>query len=559
MPDRRALIFEPTEYFPDQITSSDRLQMPGGFVVAGAAGDMGSQKLTNLANGTAANDAVNYSQLQSLGGGLDPKGSCRTKTSAPASWASSGSGVGKTLTAPSNASSHNTQGGVLLAVDDRVMVDAESADVDNGIYTVTSLGNDVDTSFVLTRATDADENAEVTSGMYAFVTEGDDAGTAWFVSTADDITVDTTAFAWEQFAGPGSFTGSDGIDITSGAVSVDLATNSGLEFDGGSPNKLQVDADDGLQRTASGLAVDVSDFAGTGLEDDGAENLRLTAQGNGIAGGAGSVLSVDPDSESGGNLQPVSVGSNGVAVDVSAIAGTGLEADGSANLRLAAQGNGIAGGAGSTLSVQPDSTTGGNVIPVDVTANGVGLDVDDLDGDGLQADGSGRLGIELSASPGLQLSGTSPNKTLEAYPDGSTIQINGSGQLEVIGGAVTEAARVENTLTTSAAVAAGDPVRVSGGDTVAKADAASPTSNARVIGVARTADAIGGNDIEVVSIGECAGVLSTATPNTPYYLGSGGGLSTTVPSGNVRIIRVGYAISADDLWVDIQDFGRRAA
>jgi hypothetical protein len=42
------------------------------------------------------------------------------------------------------------------------------------------------------------------------------------------------------------------------------------------------------------LDIDVSDFAGTGLEDDSSENLRLSAQGTGIAGGAGSVLSIDP-------------------------------------------------------------------------------------------------------------------------------------------------------------------------------------------------------------------------------------------------------------------------
>jgi hypothetical protein len=40
------------------------------------------------------------------------------------------------------------------------------------------------------------------------------------------------------------------------------------------------------------MAVDVSDFAGTGLEDDASENLRLASQGTGISGGAGSTLSI---------------------------------------------------------------------------------------------------------------------------------------------------------------------------------------------------------------------------------------------------------------------------
>ena len=43
--------------------------------------------------------------------------------------------------------------------------------------------------------------------------------------------------------------------------------------------------------------IDASDFAGTGLEADGSENLRIAAAaaGNGLTGGAGSALSIDLD------------------------------------------------------------------------------------------------------------------------------------------------------------------------------------------------------------------------------------------------------------------------
>jgi len=44
--------------------------------------------------------------------------------------------------------------------------------------------------------------------------------------------------------------------------------------------------------TIADIAIDVSDFAGTGLEDDGSENLRLATQGTGISGGGGSTLSI---------------------------------------------------------------------------------------------------------------------------------------------------------------------------------------------------------------------------------------------------------------------------
>jgi len=78
-----------------------------------------------------------------------------------------------------------------------------------------------------------------------------------------------------------------------------------------SPNNstVTISAGDGVQFTAGDgtftlnqagaenmtLGVDVSDFAGTGLEADGSENLRLAAQGNGIAGGGGSTLSINLD------------------------------------------------------------------------------------------------------------------------------------------------------------------------------------------------------------------------------------------------------------------------
>ena len=74
------------------------------------------------------------------------------------------------------------------------------------------------------------------------------------------------------------------------------------------------------------MAVDVSDFAGAGLEDDGSENLRIAAAaaGNGLTGGAGTALSVSPDVTTGATVCGLTVGANGagVTVDNSSIAHT---------------------------------------------------------------------------------------------------------------------------------------------------------------------------------------------------------------------------------------------
>lgn len=90
--------------------------------------------------------------------------------------------------------------GVTLAGGDRLLLKNGAAGADNGIYTVTQLG-DGSNPFILTRAADADTSAEVTAGMYLFVTEGSTyADTAWVLSTNDPITLNTTALTFTQFA-----------------------------------------------------------------------------------------------------------------------------------------------------------------------------------------------------------------------------------------------------------------------------------------------------------------------------------------------------------------------
>jgi len=73
-----------------------------------------------------------------------------------------------------------------------------------------------------------------------------------------------------------ALTAGDGIDIAAGTISTDLKASGGLKID------------------TTELAVEPADFAGTGLEDDGSDNLRIAAAaaGNGLTGGGGSALAV---------------------------------------------------------------------------------------------------------------------------------------------------------------------------------------------------------------------------------------------------------------------------
>lgn len=269
---RKFLFQNQVEGFHEEFTGGDSLNMV-------------NSKIENLLDPTSPQDAATKFYVDSVATGLDLKASCRVLPTADFStYTSAGSGVGKTLTAPTNAASHNTQDGVLLVVGNRVLVataggSLTTPDLDNGIYSVTSLGDGVGTSFVLTRTTDADQNAEVTAGMFTFVTEGTaNADTGWVLITNDPIVVDTTALQFSQFSSSTALTFDAGLIKTGSSVSVELHTaadaqgvgadggTSGLEFDvTGAAGKLRVrvGTTGAINRGADGLIIEIDPLANT--------------------------------------------------------------------------------------------------------------------------------------------------------------------------------------------------------------------------------------------------------------------------------------------------------
>lgn len=100
--------------------------------------------------------------------------------------------------------------------------------------------------------------------------------------------------SWAEFGGLSGVTAGDGLTKTL--------------------NTLNVGAGDGIDVAADSISVDVTDILGTGLSEDASNNIRIGAQGNGIAGGNGTTLSVSADSTTGATVAPISVTSNGVGV-----------------------------------------------------------------------------------------------------------------------------------------------------------------------------------------------------------------------------------------------------
>ena len=120
----------------------------------------------------------------------------------------------------------DTLDGVALATGDRILVKDQGgpgvAHVDNGIYVVQASGAPV-------RASDSNgttDTGELKPGTFAFVEEGTVNSDKGFVlSTNGTITVGSTAIAWTQFSGAGSFTAGDGLSQSGNTINVNVTSN----------------------------------------------------------------------------------------------------------------------------------------------------------------------------------------------------------------------------------------------------------------------------------------------------------------------------------------------
>lgn len=143
---------------------------------------MGSNKLTNLANGVSGTDAVNVNQLTAAINGQDVKPSVRVATTTAG-------------TLSSSFANGSTIDGVTLATGDSILIKDQSTGSENGLYVVAASG-------APTRRSDADANAEVTGGLTVWVNEGTvNADTGWTLTTNDPIVVGTTALTFMQSGG----------------------------------------------------------------------------------------------------------------------------------------------------------------------------------------------------------------------------------------------------------------------------------------------------------------------------------------------------------------------
>jgi len=198
--------------------------------------DVGSKRITSVAEPTQATDAATKNYVDAVKTGLDVKDSVRVATTAnlTATYSNGTNGVGATLT-NSNTQAALTIDSIVLTAGDRVLVKDQTTQLQNGIYVVTDAGS-ASTNWVLTRATDSDSNSpivEVGPGMFTFVEEGTSNADNGYVCTNNGaITIGTTAITWVQFSGAGQIVAGAGLTKTGNTIDVV-----------GTANRITVNAD----------------------------------------------------------------------------------------------------------------------------------------------------------------------------------------------------------------------------------------------------------------------------------------------------------------------------
>jgi hypothetical protein len=163
---------------------------------------------------SARNTAIE-SAVSAHASGVHWKDSCRvlSKGALPACTADL---AAATLTA--NAAGVLTVDGISLKLNDRILVNGQSAKKENGIYEMSTEGT-AGVAFVLTRSADAN-TADHYVGLATFIREGSTYEDQGWVLAADGVTPGTDDIGFDVFATTGNLSGSSSVSVVNKVVTV---------------------------------------------------------------------------------------------------------------------------------------------------------------------------------------------------------------------------------------------------------------------------------------------------------------------------------------------------
>jgi len=250
--------------------------------------DVSSAKITNLASPTANSDAATKQYVDALvASGITYHAPVKyevpnTTGNLNATYNNGASGVGATLTNAGTLAAFAPDGPT-AAPGDRILVYSQTNAYENGVYTVTTVGNG-STPWVLTRATDADTYAlkspnGLGEGDAFFVTSGNTgAGETYVCNTQGTITFGTTAINFVQVSATQIYSAGTGLTLTNTTFSLTapVAVNLGGTGSTSAPTNGQLLIGNGTGYTLASLT------AGSGISvTNGAGSITIAATGGG--------------------------------------------------------------------------------------------------------------------------------------------------------------------------------------------------------------------------------------------------------------------------------------
>lgn len=164
---------------------------------------IGSHKLTGVTDPTNPQDSATKNYVDTAVAALAPKNDCQAATTtalAAATYNNGSSGVGATLTL--TVAAVLVLDGYTPGIGDRLLIKNQASAVQNGIYTLTTVGVALGANAVLTRSTDFNQPSDGINGALVYVLNGTTNGnTLWSCTTDATLVFGTTNINWSQFTG----------------------------------------------------------------------------------------------------------------------------------------------------------------------------------------------------------------------------------------------------------------------------------------------------------------------------------------------------------------------
>ena len=199
--------------------------------------------------------------------------------------------------------------------------------------------------------------------------------------------------------------GANGVKVADAGITATqiAAAVAGAGLAGGAGTALSVNVDDStIEIDTDTLRVKQGGIGTTQLADDSVTNAKIGAGAVGTTEIGDEQVTTDKIADS--------LGTIGVNSFTGSFSGS-FSGDVDINLEDLTAGNGLSGTAydgntARTFAVAADSTTGGDTVPVSVGANGVGLNVQSIIGNGISADGSGNIDVSYGSTANTAVQGS---------------------------------------------------------------------------------------------------------------------------------------------------------